>query len=87
MLELIKSYHQIKVIPVLNSDEHQDFLEDYIPGFSEEGFPALERFAKTNGFKVVEKDYGHRFAFYPGRDSESFCNWPSEDVIVEGLSQ
>lgn len=84
MNELIKSYHQNKVIPVLNRDAHQGFLEDFIPDYSEEGFPALERFAESNGFKVVQKDYGFRFAFYPDTESEACCIWPSEDVPVEG---
>lgn len=84
MDELINSYHQKNIIPVLNRDAHQMFMEDYIPNYSEDGFQALERFADAHGFKVLQKDYGFRFAFYPGDGSDADCGWPSEDVPVEG---
>lgn len=84
MNELIKSYHMQNTIPVLNRDIHQGFLEDYICGYTEEGFPALERFAVSNGFIVTKLDYGFRFAFYPSDDLAEYSNWPHEDVPVEG---
>jgi hypothetical protein len=84
MNELIKSFHQMGIIPVLNRDAHQGFLEDSIPGYSAEGFAALERFAESNGFRVVQRDYNFRFAFYPGSVPSAYSDWPSQDVPVGG---
>ncbi len=82
MNELILSYHQKNVIPVLNEDTHQGFLENYISGYVEEGFPAIERYAESNGFEVIKQDYGFRYAFYPANESDRSRKWPCEDVPV-----
>jgi hypothetical protein len=83
MKELIISYHQKNIIPVLNQDTHQGFLVDYISGYLEEGFTAIERFAASSGFRVIKQDYRFRYAFYPSDVSDDSSNWPCENVPVD----
>lgn len=86
MKDLIISYHQNNIIPVLNEGTHQGFLEDYISGYSDEGFPAIERFAESNGFRVIKQDHDFRYAFYPANNSDGSRDWPCEDVPVNDHS-
>lgn len=83
MKELIDGYHQKQILPVLNIDAHEPFLKDFIPGYAEEGFPALERFAEESGFGLIQRDYGFRFVFYPNRGRDDTREWPQEDVPVD----
>lgn len=87
MKELIASYHQKKILPVLNIDAHEPFLKDFISDYTEEGFPALERFAEEAGFKVMQRDYGFRFVFYPNHGRDDTREWPLEDVPVDRTNQ
>lgn len=82
MNELIKDYHNRKIIPVMSRGEHEEFLKEYIGSYEEDGFPALEIFASQWGFEVSRRDHGFRFEFYPARSDMDCAEWPREEVPV-----
>ena len=68
---------------MFNRGAHSEILRDYIDGYADEGYAALERFSSEHGYRVLQEDYGFRYKFCPGTAPDDYEQWTKEDVPVE----
>jgi hypothetical protein len=66
LAELIRSYHDRKLLPVFNKKRHALFLRECVPDYSRpNALPALDAFATANGFQLLPEDQNFCFVFAP----------------------